>query len=46
MYNDLRNIHIGELIRQRLVHLSMSYAEFARRLHIERTTVYSIITVR
>ncbi|MGM9872515.1 MAG: transcriptional regulator [Muribaculaceae bacterium] len=43
MYNDLRNIHIGELIRQRLVHLSMSYAEFARRLHIERTTVYSIV---
>ena len=43
MYNDLRNIHIGELIRQRLVHLSMSYAEFARRLNIERTTVYGIV---
>ena len=41
-YNDLRQIHIGELIRQQLVAQGMSFAEFARQLNVERTTVYNI----
>lgn len=41
-YNDLRQIHIGELIRQQLVAKGMSFAEFARQLNVERTTVYNI----
>lgn len=33
-YNDLRQIHIGELIRQQLVAQGMSFAEFARQLNL------------
>lgn len=43
MYPDFRNIHIGELIDARIRECGMSYAEFARRLCVERTTVYNIV---
>lgn len=43
MYKNLQNIHIGTLIRERIMLNGMSYAEFARRLCVERTTVYSIV---
>jgi len=43
MYPDFRNIHIGELIDARIKECGMSYAEFARRLCVERTTVYNIV---
>ena len=43
MYPDFRNIHIGELIDARIKECGMSYAEFARQLCVERTTVYNIV---
>ncbi len=43
MYNNLAQIHIGQLIDTRIKACGLSYAEFARRLHVERTTVYNII---
>lgn len=43
MYKDIKNIHIGELIARRLDISGLSYAEFARRLYVDRTTIYNII---
>ncbi len=43
MYNDLAKIHIGQEIDSRIKERGLSYAEFARRLNVERTTVYNII---
>lgn len=43
MYKDIKNIHIGELIDARIRECGMSYAEFARHLCLERTTVYNIV---
>ena len=43
MYKDLAKIHIGRLIDARIKELGLSYAEFARRLNVERTTVYNIV---
>lgn len=43
MYPDHKNIHIGQLIDARIKECGMTYAEFARHLCIERTTVYNII---
>lgn len=43
MYPDFKNIHIGQLIDARIKKRGMTYAEFARHLCIERTTVYNII---
>lgn len=43
MYPDFRNIHIGELIDARIKECGMTYAEFARQLCVERTTVYNIV---
>lgn len=43
MYKDLAKIHIGRSIDARIKELGLSYAEFARRLSVERTTVYSIV---
>lgn len=39
MEND---IHIGELIKAKFASSGLSVAEFARRLHCDRTNIYSI----
>lgn len=39
----LKNIHIGSAIAQQIACAGMSYAEFARRLNCDRTTIYGII---
>lgn len=46
MYPDLSDIHIGEIIGARIRQCGMSYAEFARRLCIDRTTVYGILKAK
>lgn len=46
MYNDLRDIHIGQLIGERIRQCGMTYAEFARHLCIDRTTVYGILRAK
>ena len=46
MYKDLAKIHIGRLIDARIKELGLSYAEFARRLNVERTTVYNIVRTK
>lgn len=38
-----KDIHIGKLIGQQIALKGISYAEFARQLNCDRTTVYSII---
>ncbi len=43
MYKDLAKIHIGHSIDARIKECGLSYAEFARRLNVERTTVYNIV---
>lgn len=43
MYRDCSKIHIGALIGTRIKECGMSYAEFARHLCVERTTVYNIL---
>lgn len=42
MNDKLKNIHIGSEIRKRLDDSGMSYAEFARRIHCERATLYHL----
>ena len=42
MYKDLSKIHIGQLIDARIKVCGLSYAEFARRLNVERTTVTTL----
>lgn len=39
---DYKEVYIGELIRQKLDERCMSYAEFARRIHCGRTTLYKL----
>ncbi len=39
----LKDIHIGSAIAQQIACAGMSYAEFARRLNCDRTTVYGIV---
>jgi len=39
---NIRNIHIGKIIRKKLAEKSMTVTEFADRIHKERTTVYDI----
>lgn len=46
MYKDLAKIHIGRLIDACIKELGLSYAEFARRLNVERTTVYNIVRTK
>ena len=36
------NLHIGQMIKAVFDESGMSISEFARRIHLERTTVYSI----
>lgn len=38
-----KDVHIGKLIGQQIALKGISYAEFARQLNCDRTTVYSII---
>lgn len=40
---ELKDIHIGKLIAERLKASGLSHAEFARRINVERTTVYNIL---
>ncbi|MCL2327016.1 MAG: helix-turn-helix domain-containing protein [Bacteroidetes bacterium] len=39
---DLKDIHIGKIIKEKLVEKSMSITEFANGISRERTTVYDI----
>lgn len=39
----LKEIHIGSVIARQIARAGMSYAEFARRLNCDRTTVYGIV---
>lgn len=41
--NELHEIHIGHLIECKIKERQMSYAEVARQLYVDRTTIYSII---
>lgn len=43
MYPDIKNIHIGQIIDARIKESGMTYAQFARLLCVERTTIYNII---
>ena len=43
MYPDIKNIHIGQLIDARIKECGMTYAQFARLLCVERTTIYNLI---
>lgn len=43
MYPDIKNIHIGQIIDARIKECGMTYAQFARRLCVERTTIYNLI---
>lgn len=38
-----KGIHIGTAIEQKIRERGMTYAEFARRLNVDRTTVYNIV---
>jgi len=40
--DSIHNIHIGSIIRKILTEKSMTIAEFACKIHRERTTVYDI----
>lgn len=37
-----RNLHIGQLIKAVFDESGMSVSEFARQIHLERSTIYSI----
>ena len=37
-----QNLHIGQMIKAVFDESGMSISEFARRIHLKRTTVYSI----
>jgi predicted transcriptional regulator len=39
---DLSNIHIGNIIKEKLVEKSMTVTDFAHSIDRERTTVYDI----
>jgi plasmid maintenance system antidote protein VapI len=38
----MNDIHIGQLIKAKLTESNISITEFARRIHCERSNVYSI----
>ncbi|MCL2074598.1 MAG: helix-turn-helix domain-containing protein [Marinilabiliaceae bacterium] len=38
----LKNIHIGKIIKQKLEDSPMNITEFAKKIHLDRTTVYDI----
>ena len=40
--NELKNIHIGTIIKQKLKETSITIADFGRKIHLDRTTVYGI----
>jgi len=42
----MKNIHIGSIIKQKLMESSMTIKEFADRIHCERTSVYHIFKQR
>ena len=39
---ELKDIHIGKIIKQEMIEKSITIAELARRIDRERTTVYDI----
>jgi predicted transcriptional regulator len=41
-YKDLKNIHIGLIIKEKLEESGMSITEFAKKIHCDRTSVYYI----
>ena len=41
-----KNVHIGNLIQERLKQRGLSYARFARLINCDRTTVYNIIRAK
>ncbi|MBO5249640.1 MAG: helix-turn-helix transcriptional regulator [Muribaculaceae bacterium] len=40
---DFKKIHIGERIAEKLRDKKMTYAEFARCINVDRSTVYNIL---
>lgn len=40
---DIKKIHIGESIAEKLRDKKMTYAEFARKINVDRSTVYHIL---
>lgn len=43
MYKNPKDIHIGKMVEAELKASGKSYAQFARELNIDRTTVYSLL---
>ena len=39
---DFNNIHIGSIIKKKLIEKSMTIMEFAKKINRDRTTVYNI----
>ena len=39
---NTKNIYIGKIIRERLDASGMTYSEFAKRIHVSRTSLYSM----
>ncbi|MDR2684349.1 MAG: helix-turn-helix transcriptional regulator [Prevotellaceae bacterium] len=39
---QLKNIHIGTIIKEKVEERKMSVAAFARKIHCDRTTIYDI----
>lgn len=41
-----RNVHIGELIKQKIEEKHISISQFAKAIHCSRTNVYHIFTLK
>ena len=39
---DFKTIHIGKIIKQKLEESKMNITDFAKKIHLDRTTVYGI----
>jgi len=39
---NLKNIHIGSIIKQKFEESSMNITEFAKKIHLDRTSIYKV----
>lgn len=46
MYGDIGDIYIGPIIEKRIRAVGISYAELARALNVDRTTIYNIVKAK
>lgn len=46
MYGNYNDIHIGPIIELRIRAAGISYAELARALNVDRTTIYNIVKAK